>query len=312
MDHSGYQQLYELETTPEALEASCEYLAGKMKSFLSIQEPVLICFPDRGPKSLGNIFKRAVERCGAQAINWDGDFRWKELLRVAFNSHANTLIAHPLVTLGLLKMASATSTPLYIYDLLFGGYPYSRWMVEGVKRGLDCRVWGCYAVNCGPVILAFTCDRESGHHIRNDILDLKFVCDEDESQWQPRRGQISFVSKKNPNVVYAPGISGVIHHQPCSCGDAAPRLAEIRKNVELSTVKQLEQELLSWASVLDYRATIDDCGLNLEVVVFPGEQLPKLPNCARLSVRSWNPETDIPFFIQDNYLKYDEKLQQNH
>ena len=307
MDRAGYQRLYEVETTPEALEASCAYLAGKMQPFLSIQEPVLICYPDRGPKSLGHIFKCAVERCGATAINWDGDFRWKELLRLAFETHANTLIAHPLITLGLLKMAAATSTPLYIYDLIFGGYPYSKWMIEGVKRGLDCRVWGCYAAYCGPVIIAFTCNQESGLHLRSDIFDLEFFDYDPDALQRPHKGGVRFIHKKDPSVIFEPNISGYVHYQPCSCGEDAPRMVELRGNAQIPALEHLEQDLLSWASVLDYRARVDENGLDLEIVVFPGEQLPMLPNCAKLLVRAWKPDTDIPFFMQDNFVKIPEK-----
>lgn len=303
----GYQRLFELETTPEALEASCAYLASQIQPFLQILEPVLICFPDEGPASLGGLFRRAVEMCGATAIVWGPDFRWKELLRLAFDSHANTVIAHPLVALGLLKLANATKTPLYIYDLVFGGYPYSRWMVDGVKKGLDCRVWGCYAAKCGPVIVGFTCSNESGIHVRSDILDLQILDEQGNTDPYRQKGRIRFVSRKDPTVVYEPGETALMHYQSCSCGRDTPRFGELAHHSDQETLNHLEERLLSWSSVLDYRAVQTESGINLEVVVFPGEKLPKLPSCARLEVRNWDPEKDIPFFIQDTYLKIPEK-----
>lgn len=302
MKIDGYQKLYELETTPEALEASSCYIASQLKPFLSTLEPVLICFPDEGPASLGGIFKRAVQICGATAVVWGPDFRWKELLRLAFDSHANTVIAHPLVALGLVKLANVTATPLYIYDLVFGGYPYSRWMVDGVKKGLDSRVWGCYAAKCGPVIIGFTCDREAGIHIRNDVFDLQIVDDAGFSGEYTQKGKIRFVSRKDPSVVYDPDESAIMHYQPCSCGCDAPRLAELVHYPDVPTLHQLEEQLLSWSSVLDYRAVITESGINLEIVAFPGELLPRFPTCAKLNVKYWDPERDVPFFIQDTYL----------
>ena len=84
-------------------------------------------------------------------------------------------------------------------------------------------------------------------------------------------------------------------------------MVELRGNAQIPALEHLKQDLLSWASVLDYRARVDENGLDLEIVVFPGEQLPMLPNCAKLLVRAWNPDTDIPFFMQDNYVKIPEK-----
>ena len=302
----NYERLLELESTPEALEASSQYIAAQLKPFLSILEPVLICFPNDGPASLGAIFQRAVELCGATAVLWGPDFRWKELLRIAFESHANTVIAHPLVALGLLKLANATSTPLYIYDLVFGGYPYSRWMVEGVKKGLDSRVWGCYAAKCGPVIIGFTCTNEAGIHVRDDLFELQIVNERGEVVSYHQKGKMRFVYRKDPTIVYDPGETAVMHYQPCSCGRDAPRFAELTHFSEIPMLNQLEEQLLSWSSVLDYRVSTTESGINLELVVFPGELLPKLPTCAKLTIRSWDPEKDVPFFMKDTYSNYQE------
>ena len=302
-----YQMILDMETTPDALEATVCYLAEKIKPFLSTLEPVLICFPDEGPKSLGGIFKRAVEMCGAAAIVWGPDYRWKELLRLAFDTHANTVIAHPLIAMGLHKLVKATKTPLYVYDLVFGGYPYSKWMVDGVKNGLDCRVWGCYAANCGPVIIGFTCDQEAGIHIRNDVFDLQILDDEGNVSQTARRGKLRFVSRKDPAIFYDPDESANLHYQPCSCGCDDPRIAELTYHHHSPAVFNLEELLLNWSSVLDYRVEDTPSGLDLEVVVFPGEPIPRLPSCAKLTVRAWDPDTDIPFFMRKNYAAGAEK-----
>ena len=84
----AYQKLLKLETTPEALEATVRYLTDRIKPFLQILEPVLICFPDEGPISLGGIFKEAVFRCEAKPVFWGPDYRWKELLRMQTQSSA--------------------------------------------------------------------------------------------------------------------------------------------------------------------------------------------------------------------------------
>jgi len=303
MDRTNFEKLYQLETTPEALEESSQYIAEKLKPFLSLLEPVLICFPDEGPASLGSVFKRAVEICGAIAVVWGPDYRWQELLRLAFDSHANTVIAHPLVALGLVKLARFTNTPLYVYDMVFGGYPYARWMIEGVKRGLDCRVWGCYAAKCSPIITGFTCELEAGIHIRDEVFDLQVHDDQGQQISYPQRGRILFVSKRDSQIVYDPEETALVHYQPCACGCDAPRIVETLHVGSVPAHVLLEERFLDWSSILDFRAVNTDSGLKLELVVFPNEVLPKLPSCAQLTIRNWDPETDIPFYVQDNYLK---------
>ena len=70
----------------------------------------------------------------------------------------------------------------------------------------------------------------------------------------------------------------------------------VGRNVE-PEIARLSGHLLRWSSILDCRVTRSDYGLELEIVTFPGEKLPKLPSCAKQVVRPWDPETEIPFSI---------------
>ena len=305
----AYQRLLELETTKEALEATVCYLSNQIKPFLQILEPVLICYPDEGTLSLGGVFKEAVLRCGAKPVFWGPDYRWKELLRIAFDTHANTIVGPPPVVLGLMKLARATATPLYIYDVIVGGDPFAPWMVEGLKRGFDCNTWGCYAVQSGPVIGGFSCAQEVGIHIREDVFKPVLHCNEHESN----RGRLCFTSTKDPGLIYDPELEVLIHHQPCCCGCDEPRVVEVRHMKEDELLREhLEGELLTWSSVLDYQVEYTESGAALELVVFPGEAIPQLPSFAKQNVRIWNPNEDIPFCMRKNAEKIPEKEVECH
>ncbi len=309
MTQDIYKKIVAMETTPEALEATADYLAKKMKPFLQTLEPVLICYPDEGPASLGGIFKEAVLRCEATPVFWGPDYRWKELLRIAFDTHANTVVGHPLVVLGLMKLARATSTPLYVYDVIVCGDPFSHWIVEDLKHGLDAKVWGCYAVRSGPVVAGFSCEQEAGIHIREDVFQPG-VADQDESErFGSGRGSLYFTYAKDPEIRYDPKEMALVHYQPCSCGCDEPRVVETDSVIQDNLSREyLEDQFLAWSSVLDYRTEHTESGMALELVVFPGESLPKLPSFAKLNVRSWDPETDIPFCMRKFAVKIPEKL----
>ena len=62
----------------------------------------------------------------------------------------------------------------------------------------------------------------------------------------------------------------------------------------------LEAQLLSWSSVLDFRAERTAQGLRMEILVFPGRKLPQLPSGACITVRDWNPKLDAPFCLCDS------------
>ena len=290
----SYEKLLELETAPEAIEATVQYLARLMKPFLQTLEPVLICYPDDGPASLGGIFKEAVIRCEAAPVFWGPDYRWMELLRIAFDTHANTLIGHPQTVLGLMKLAKVTKTPLYIYDMIVGGDPFPRWMVDGLKSGFDCNVWGCYAVRSGPVIAAFSCLQEAGIHIREDVFVPQVVAEPngEVSKWN----RFLFASDNNSDILSDPEQVMRIHYQPCSCGCDEPRVVETKSiRQDVLSKNNLDELLLTWSSILDYRVEYGESGIALYLVVFPGEPLPKLPSFAKLVIRPWNPSEDIPF-----------------
>lgn len=310
--NDAYEKLLELETTPEALEATVSYLSQRIKPFLQILEPVLICYPDEGPASLGGIFKEAVLRCEAKPVFWGPDYRWMELLRIAFDTHANTIIGHPQVMLGLMKLSRATATPLYAYDVIVCGDPFAPWMVEGMKKGFDCNIWGCYAVQFAPVIAGFSCGQYAGIHIREDVF-LPELCQEGGESRIPNHGRLYFISAKDPSIVYDPEQTARIHYQPCCCGCDEPRAVDVKAVKTDDLLREhLENELLTWSSVLDYRVEYTEFGAALELVVFPGEPIPQLPSFAKLNVRPWNPKEDVPFCMREFFPKIPEKTVEYH
>ena len=309
--NEAYQKLLELETTPEALEATITYLSDRIRPFLQVLEPVLICFPDEGITSLGGIFKAAVLRCEAKPVFWGPDYRWKELLRLAFDTHANTIIGPPQVVLGLMKLARATATPLYAYDVIVTGDPFAPWMIDGMKKGYDCNVWGCYAVCSGPVIGGFSCNHEVGIHLREDVFIPRLQRDDENAV--VNRGRLYFESVKDPQLLFDPELIALVHHQPCCCGCDEPRVLEVESTRDKKLLRDdLEDQLLSWSSVLDYHVEYTESGAALELVVFPGEAIPQLPSFAKQKVRFWNPQEDVPFCLQLKKDKTSENTAESH
>lgn len=313
MRSENYKKLYELETTPEALEATGRYLEERFRQFLKKKEPVLICFPDDGPGSFGHMLGQAVRACDAEPLFWGPGHRWKDLLWQAFQTHAETIVASPWVILGLMKLSKFTRTPLYASDVVLGGYPYAKWMVEDVKKGMDCRVWGCYAIRSGPVLAGFTCNQDAGIHIRDDILNAVIVDEHGNPQQGSKRGKFLMEYRKDPSIIYDPEETSILMHQPCSCGCDAPRIVDVIYTGETDFSSHvLEEKLLPWSSVLEFRSRITESGVDLEVVVFPGSLLPDMPSCAKLTVRTWDPDRDVPMCIQDLFPKNLEKYPDNH
>ncbi len=296
MEYSVYWKLSALAAQPEAQEATVCYLAQHLR-FLKKQEKVLICFPEYSEASLGGLMAQAVRCCGAEPVIWQGDLRWKTLLRLAFSSRAGTVIGAPLVIMGLAKISRINGVPLFIRNVVCAGYPCLDWMIDGIIKGLDCRAWGCFDVHMSNIVAGFSCSRSRGVHIREDAYGVDIVDDGGVSLAPGQMGNIVLYPLAQPGLRFFQGDRGRIETAPCPCGSTKWRLMDMEPGKHIDTdLMELGQRLQSWSSVLDCRLRKGNYGLEVELVVFPGEKLPELPTCAKRIIRPWDPERDEPLF----------------
>lgn len=297
MNSTMLEKLLEKSTTPEALESSIAYLAEHLGKFLKKRERVLICFREHKKGDLSWLMEQAVLRCEGIPVLWGPDKRWKSLLRLAFDTKVSTIIGPPMVLLGLTKLKKANATPLYIRKVIVAGYPSCDWMIEGIRKGFDCQVGGCFGVGRTGIVAGFACGRSWGVHIRDAVYGIDIIDPQGNSLPAGKQGEIVIYPKADPDLRYATGEYGCLEHALCKCGSSTPRLMDIYfGNTTDPILLELGDMLNSWTSVLDCRMERTPCGLELELVVFPGEKLPKLPNVAKQVVRPWDPERDEPFW----------------
>ncbi len=292
-----YQQLLERSMTPNSQESSIAFLAEHLGKFLKKKEVVLICFLSHEQGNLGWLMEQAVLRCDAVPVVWGPDRRWKTLLRLAFSSKASTIIGAPLLLLGLVKLKKANGIPLYVRKVITAGYPCMGWMVEGITKGFDCQMGGCYSIGITGIVAGFACGHSWGVHVREAEYGIDIVDENGASVPAEQMGEIVIYPRKQPELRYPTGEWGRLVTTPCKCGSDTIRLMDMRpgKNEDPDLVK-LGQYLQSWTSILDCRMNRSEYGLEMEIVTFPGEKLPKLPSAAKQIIRPWNPEEDEPFW----------------
>lgn len=292
MNEIAYQKLTAMASRPEDIEQAVEYLAAHLARFLKRRDKVLILFPDT-PASAGALMKEAVIRCEAVPQFLEGDHRWLTILKTAFVTRSDAIIGPPLTILGLAKIAKHRGTPLFARNILVAGYPIKRWMVDGIERGLDCRAWGCYDPGMSAMIAGFTC-KNCCLHLRDDRYQIRILDNDGRELPKGEIGRVIISPLCDPDLQFDTGDLARFEAAPCTCGADTPRLMEIDNGIDPS-LSRLGESLHYWGSILDCKVANTGYGLELELVVFPGEKLPKLPNCAKLVVRAWNPETDEPF-----------------
>lgn len=294
MNDVSYYKLTALVSAPDEMEKAADYLASHMAQFLKKRDKVLILFPDT-PATVGRLIKDAVIRCGAVPQFLGEDHRWLTILKTAFTTRSDCIIGQPLTLLGLAKVAKHMGTPLFARNVLIGGYPSKQWMIDGIAQGLDCRVWGCYDPGLSAMIAGFNC-REGHIHLRHKRYHAWIQDEQGNDLPEGEIGRVRLSPTCDYNLVFDTGDIGRIDYSPCKCGSCSPRLMDLTTSNGIHPdLSELWESCHYWGSILDCKMSNTGYGLELEVVVFPGEKLPKFPSCAKLLVRAWNPGSDEPF-----------------
>lgn len=294
MNEIAYRWMVDHAQQPEELEKSISYLHRHISAFVRKKDRVLICFP-KATGNFGSLLQQAVERCDAIAVVPE-DLKWKTLLKAAFSSHCSVIAGTPLVVLGLAKLAKRMHTPLYARNVILAGYPSADWIIEGIRKGLDCAIWGCYDPGAGALVSGFSCDGRGSIHLRSEEYAVEIVDGAGCVLPNGELGEVILHPVLEPEICLHTGDYARLCTEPCSCGRQTPRLMDFDVVQDVDpTLSSLGEELYRWTSVLDCRLAKNEYGLELEIVTFPGEKLPKLPSCAKLVIRNWNPETDAPF-----------------
>lgn len=295
MKNTALHKMVSLARRPQALAATKAYLEERMRVFLRRNERVLICLTNKGVGSLAQLLEEVVTDAGGIPIMWGPDYRWKGLLRQAFESRATVIVGPPLTVLGLTKLARVSGTPLFIRNVLTAGGPCLDWMEDGIHRGLDCQTWGCFDPGDEELIAGFSCDRSQGIHLRDDVYQIEAVNEQGEPLPDGTVGDLILISREAPELRMHTGSRGRVLRTPCDCGDMGSRVLDISRCFGADEdLAELGARILSMSSVLDCSLHKGIRGLEMELVVFPGETLPYLPSCAKRLVRCWDPDRDEP------------------
>ena len=300
------RQIEQAMRSPEMLEMTVDYLADNLKKFLQPGDDILICFDNHEANNIGDLLAQAAKKIGVKALIPE-DLRWKTILKLAFRSRATAISAPPFVVLGLTKLARHTNTPLYFHNVITVGYRCTNWIVEGIQKGLDCQVWGCYGPGSGPLVSGFTCNKEPVIHLRDDLFDFDIQDTSGNHLADGESGYVVITPKQMPQLRYHTAECAKIRRTPCACGCTSALLMDMYSGEDVDEYEeQLGRELMLWTSVLDCRFRHGRHGLEIELVMIPGEKLPPLPECGGRVIRDWNPDKDMPYWFRPTWRKTEE------
>ena len=297
VDRNMYLKLVEYSMRPEVQERAIAYLAEHLGKFLNPGEHVVLAFREHKPGNISWLMEQAALRIKAIPVIWGPDRHWNTLLMQTFLCHASAVIGPPMVILGLMKLKRYKNTPLPIRKVVTAGYPCPQWMIDGIVKGLDCEVGGCFSIVESGVVAGFACGHSWGVHLRQDEYHVDIVDASGNTLPAGEIGEMVISPVEAPQVRYSIGDKGRMETKKCHCGSDTVRLLDMEQGINVDReLYDLSQELMQWTSILDCSVVRGDSGLELEILVFPGEKLPKLPSVTKLVIRSWEPKSDGPFW----------------
>lgn len=302
LESNVYRKIVAMAMEDAALEGSIAYLAEHLGHFLRKRERVMICFWNTGRGSLGWLMEQAVLRCEAIPVVWGPDRLWSTLLRQAFSNKTSAIIGPPLILLGLTKLIRHGGVPLYVRKVITAAYPCPDWMIEGLVEGFDCEVGGCFTLDETGAVAGFACGHSWGVHLREEAYGVDIVDENGNSLPDGQLGEMVLYPRCAPDLRYPMGELARLERAVCPCGSHAPRLMDMQAGSVDPDLIVLGESLQRWTSVLDCYLHKGESGLEIEIVCFPGEKLPKLPTAAKLVIRNWDPATDVPFFYHSEHM----------
>jgi hypothetical protein len=171
-------------------------------------------------------------------------------------------------------------------------------MIDGIVRGFDCEMGGCVTMGESAIVAGFACGHSWGVHVRDAEYGIDIVDENGDLLPDGEIGEMVLYPREAPELRYPTGENARMIREKCKCGSALPRILEMhpRLREDNADIEEFRQHLHSWNSILDCRVERGENGLEIEIVCFASEKLPKLPPAAMRIVRPWNPKNDAPFW----------------
>lgn len=311
MNMENFERLVQIANEPVLREDTIAYLAEHLGKFLKPREKVMLAFREHKEGNISWLLEQAALRIDVVPVIWGPDHRWSTLLRQTFQSRASVVIGSPLILLGLTKLKKQSNTPLPIRKVVSVGFPCLQWVIEGITKGLDCEMGGCFSIHEEGIVAGFACGHSWGIHVWEKYYGVDIVDENGVSLPNGTLGNLVLYPKSQPEIRLDLGDLAMIANTPCPCGSNTARLLDIQigKSME-PDMSKLVLYLQSWTSILDCHLSKTEFGLEIEIIAFPGEKLPKLPSAAKLVIRSYDPKTDQPFWY-DPGIRWGEEMYHN-
>lgn len=192
-----------------------------------VDRKCLVCFPDTGPNSLGDLICRAVRNLGAEAVQLPPGRTYREML--AFAEGCDSFVGFPQWLLALQRIQPG----IFKKALISGDYC--------IRADYGIPVFPHYGSREMGLAGAISCRCRSGMHMRPDV-DIEII-----------DGELIVTThlEAMPLIRYKTGDYTDILPEPCPCGSTWVRIGPVSRH---NAIETLDDEMFNrYPDLIDWR-----------------------------------------------------------
>lgn len=251
-------------------ERTVDFFAAGLSEMVRPGDRTLICMPSTTPGSLADLIARAITKLKAKPTVFGIGRSFSEMYDVWQAERINTVVAMPVPLLSFHRWVRAQGIELKADGILLGADAAPSALQTLLTKAYGCRPFPHYGSREMGLEGAVTCDAHAGQHIAEHDLYVEIVDSADAALPDGKIGEIVFTTlhrEAMPLIRYRTGDRGRIIPEPCPCGSIVRRLGDVHRPTDAPVaMDRLDAHVFAEEAVMDYRASLRDGGLFLEVV----------------------------------------------
>lgn len=264
--------------TAEDIELTVDFFAGGLPTVVEPGGVMAVMLPCKTPDGVGDLICRGLRRIPVKPVQYGLLDDFSGAARMLAESGAQAVVGVPVQVLALIRYLEYTGQRTALRSVLLSTDNVPDVLVKELEgRGIE--VYKHLGLTETGLGCAIDCDAHMGMHIRGDLL-LEII-DPDtglnlpDGSW----GEIvvtTLTRRGMPMIRYRTGDFSRMLPGVCPCGSSLRRLDDIRGRIDggislsggVLTMPDLDEALLALPQVMDFRVTLCEGLLQVEIAAF--------------------------------------------
>ncbi|MBS6397998.1 MAG: AMP-binding protein [Clostridiales bacterium] len=252
-------------------ERTISFFAAGLSELVREGEKTMICMPFSGHHGLGELIAEAIRRLGAFPVEAGIGRTYEELSRILKEERPETFVGMPVPLLSMLRLCPGCSLKRALVSA--DACPVT--VMEELERLLGSRLYPHYGSRETGLGGAVTCPGFAGMHLRENDIIAEIVDEAGQALPPGTWGELvitTIEAEAMPLIRYRTGDHARILPEDCPCRSSLCRLDRVTRLGEKGSMAKLDEVMLRFPQVVDYRAFAEEEELLIEGYLMDEEQ----------------------------------------